>query len=381
LLDKTAITLDSISSEKAGYRIAAVGVTLWRVVCGDLAFRDTVAAMFQTLSLTFKRARKAVNFSCVIAARILLKRDRALLSFERTTENPYYVYLVFALAPLVTIGCSLRDAYRVWNWLPLRLFFRSTRVNWRAPVDGLLLSENRQGAGIISVNPHYYSAASSEDILFAPYFANPDFYKAGLHIAARKMRGRDRSIRIFFAGDHSKPGYSEYFSFPLLTRDKILDCIIARCAENAARGSIVVISTEGLDDKKLPLKRYIERMSQSHFSICPPGAIMPHSHNLVEAMSVGAIPILNYHSYLHPPLAPDRNCLAFSTIQELEKVIDRALEMESRDILRLRHGVIDYYDEHLDPESFGKKLLQRAAALPELVVNDEWLLWAKIEQR
>ena len=98
---------------------------------------------------------------------------------------------------------------------------------------------------------------------------------------------------------------------------------------------------------------------------------MPHAHNLIEAMSVGTIPITNYHSYMRPTLTPDGNCLAFSTVEELDRVINRALRMSAAEIQRLREGVISYYDQHIEPESFGKKLVERSASISELVVNDE----------
>jgi hypothetical protein len=74
---------------------------------------------------------------------------------------------------------------------------------------------------------------------------------------------------------------------------------------------------------------------------------------------------------MRPPLAPDCNCLAFSTPQELETVVSRALQMRAGEVQHLRQGVISYYDEHLDPESFGKRLRERPASILEVVVNDE----------
>jgi glycosyltransferase involved in cell wall biosynthesis len=115
----------------------------------------------------------------------------------------------------------------------------------------------------------------------------------------------------------------------------------------------------------------MDAMSRSDFFISPPGWRMPHSHNLIEAMSVGTIPITNYHSYMRPPLTPGGDCLAFSTLEELENVIDRALNMEAKEVQRLRKGVISYYDENLEPERFGKKLMERPASILEVVVNDE----------
>jgi hypothetical protein len=98
---------------------------------------------------------------------------------------------------------------------------------------------------------------------------------------------------------------------------------------------------------------------------------MPHSHNLIEAMSVGTIPIKNYHSYMRPSLTPDGNCLAFSTLEEIETVIDRALRMPAVEVRRLREGVISYYEEYIEPENFGKTLMKCLPSISELVVNDE----------
>jgi hypothetical protein len=110
-------------------------------------------------------------------------------------------------------------------------------------------------------------------------------------------------------------------------------------------------------------------MSGSNFAICPPGWLIPHSHNLVEAMSVGTIPITNYHSYVRPSLTPGSNCLGFSTLEELERVIDFALCMPLAEIQRLREGVI--YEEYIEPKSFGKKLMECLSSISELMVNDE----------
>ena len=119
------------------------------------------------------------------------------------------------------------------------------------------------------------------------------------------------------------------------------------------------------------MREYIDAMAQSDFFICPPGWFMPHSHNLIEAMSVGTIPITNYHTYMRPSLTPDENCLAFSTLKELENVVNRAQRMAAKEIQRLREGVISYYDEHVDPMSFGLKLIEHSSSISELVVNDE----------
>jgi hypothetical protein len=314
--------------------------------------------------LSLRRILRRASFAYALSATFALQlteRARPTIAFERITENPYYVYLIFALSSFRTIRCSLRDAYRIWNWLPPKLFLAVIRVG--RPSRAVIISETRKGPGIITINPDYYSSPS-KDALVVPYFAHPEFYKQGLHLAAPNMRRHERTTRIFFAGSHSAE-YSENFAFPLLTRDAILDHLIKRGGTN-----IRIVS-----GRPLTMISYLEEMSRSAFAVCPPGMIIPHAHNLIEAMAVGTIPITNYHVFTRPPLMPDKHCLAFSTIEQLDQVIERALSMTAAATATLRDDVIAHYDAHLAPASFGKKFEQIASTLSELVVNDEWRLW------
>jgi hypothetical protein len=312
----------------------------------------------------------------------VLNRDRASISLERVGQGRYYGFLLVALTRIGTVGCSVPDAYRAWTSLPARDFLRNVRINWRSPSQGVILSEGSYAPNILQIKPLYYSLAPAGHRLFAPYFAHPEFYRSGLHDLVRGMRGQQRNIRIFFAGTLLSSKYTEKFRFPILSRDKVLGHVIAnfksaietRVGESGSRPIYIVLTSNTrdiIDKHKLSLRDYMGAMSRSDFFICPAGWLMPHSHNIIEAMSVGTIPITNYHSYMRPTLTPDANCLAFSTVEELQTVINRALCMPAVEIQSLRDGVISYYDEHLEPESFGKKLMELSASISELVVNDE----------
>jgi hypothetical protein len=329
----------------------------------------------------------------------VLNSGRASISFEHLNVpdvpsdwdyGRHYVYLLFALTRIGAVGCSVRDARRAWEWLPLRDFIKSVRINWRSPQYGILLSESKRGKHIFHINPNYYSSPPADHRLFAPYFAFPEFYRAGLYNEVRGMRRQARNIKIFFAGKISRVQctassssfYSDHFRFPILSRDKILGHVAAKfewavTSELSRSGSrsILIVSNDwpnnATNGRRLSLREYLDVTSRSDFFICPPGYLMPHSHNLIEAMSVGTIPITNYHLYMRPPLTPDGNCLAFSTVEELERVINRALCMPEAEIQRLREGAISYYEEYMEPESFGKKLMECSLLISEVVVNDE----------
>jgi hypothetical protein len=335
-----------------------------------------------------KRVIRAAGLVSIGGAKVLIEvfldRGRPKFSFGRLSDERYNVYLLFALTRIGEVGCSASDARVAYKWLPIRLFFKKIRINWRAPTEDILLCESALGrrSVILRIERRYYSLPPSEHRLFAPYFAHPEFYRSGLHEAVRRMRGRERNVKIFFAGTHSESAYSKSFSFPILSRDKILRYLSeksewvekAKIDKGGSRSMLIFTTSDtrdALDKHRLSIQNYIELMSRSDFFICPPGGRMPHSHNLIEAMSVGTIPITNYHSYMRPPLTSDDNCLAFSTLEEFEKIIDRALQMPAAEVQRLREGVLSYYDEHLEPRSFGKKLMERPASILEVVVNDE----------
>jgi len=45
--------------------------------------------------------------------------------------------------------------------------------------------------------------------------------------------------------------------------------------------------------------------------------------------------------------------------------------MPAGEIQRLREGVISYYEKYMEPESFGKELMECLPSISEVVVNDE----------
>lgn len=345
--------------------------------------RDFLVKFGRLLRGAGRRAVGYAKVASVLAVKaaidVVINHDRPWISFENVKyDNPCYVFLLISLSRVGSIGCSPRDSYySAWRWMPVSDFLRTVRVNWRAPTDGILLSETTHGPCILQVNPQYYSSPPAEHRLFAPYFAHPEFYRAGLHNVVLDMRGRDRNVRIFFAGSIGST-YSKHFKFPILSRSDIFGHITANFEwaintevdTSEIKPILIVSRSHGTRKYTLSMLNYIEVMSRSDFFICPPGLEIPHCHNLIELMSVGTIPITNYHLYMRPLLTPDANCLAFSTLEELEIAVGRALSMDAAEIHRLREGVISYYDDHLEPARFAKKLMERQATISEIVISD-----------
>lgn len=81
--------------------------------------------------------------------------------------------------------------------------------------------------------------------------------------------------------------------------------------------------------------------------------------------------LVNYGSYFIPALEPDVNCIAFRSEAELVEQLERVLVMHPAEIDRLRRGVIRYYEEHLSPSAFARRLSGFRGHTASLRVNAE----------
>lgn len=97
-------------------------------------------------------------------------------------------------------------------------------------------------------------------------------------------------------------------------------------------------------------------LAQSDFFLAAPGGDYPVSHNAIEAIAVGTIPVLEYDSLFTPPLRDGVNCITYRGIDGLRRAAARIESMEQREISDLRSNVIDYYESHLSPAAFCRQL-------------------------
>ena len=96
---------------------------------------------------------------------------------------------------------------------------------------------------------------------------------------------------------------------------------------------------------------------------------MPVSHNLIEAMFCGAIPITNGGAYMAEPLKDGETYLEFQDDESLVYVIERALAMDADEVTRMRLAVWNYYERFLEPKAFGEALVRSESG--RVLVNAE----------
>lgn len=180
-----------------------------------------------------------------------------------------------------------------------------------------------------------------------------------------------RTIGVFYAGNLSESYRNETINrkFGLMDRVAIIDTL-----KTGFSGSVNVVNVEGilsgrrgcdlliLDRQSNPVLPVdlLRVLSLCSFIVVPPGVVMPQTHFIVEGMSVGCIPILQYRDMFFPKLEHMKNCLYFNDAEDLKSVVSTAMKMSKNDIAIMRKEVVRYYSEHLSPEAVVERIVDPA---------------------
>ncbi|ALD21556.1 glycosyltransferase [Hymenobacter sp. DG25A] len=212
--------------------------------------------------------------------------------------------------------------------------------------------------------------SNKRNLNIMPFPMIPRNYFSGNYRNAEKLRDGRRNIGIYFSGNSEPKVYDHpiYRNFlRLMSRTSVIDAVKRMLLPNEL--SIVTQQDQMAVDTDLTEKfvlyewvrsregiivgnrtsneDWFVQLAKCNFFLGCPGYIQPLCHNLVEAMSVGTIPILEYGDYLNPTLEDGVNCISFSGEEDLIKKIRQALRMTDEEIARMRNNVIKYYDQHL----------------------------------
>jgi len=234
----------------------------------------------------------------------------------------------------------------------------------------------------------------------APYPMHPNQYKSYLDpIFHDELRKSKRTMKISFSGKAKERMYADIrvkTFFNVSSRLEVLQFIIAQYSEKTSHlksepdklilhqllNSVDKTNEIIISEVKTEEKDWLNFLWKSDFFICPPGARMPWSHNCVEAMSAGAIPILEYGSLFRPSLQHKKNCLSYTNLEELKSAIDTALAMEPHEIEIMRKHVFDYYTQYLSGDSITRRIDEFSrsprslltVAIPFVPTIKEWRL-------
>jgi len=324
--------------------------------------------------------------------RFLLKPTSNRVCLEISTDGRHLPYLIVSLHALgygiqvVESPMLFRELFNLRESTPIPILFGGQTLKC-----GLLISDCMESVakardeGIKAIFLDYDFFGKHTKINRMPYFMHPSVYYQGLHHHADSNSERERPIRIGFFGTRDANFYKQNFQFPMMNREQILESFFARFVDQVKVANASVSGWKkqqivaSLDDRGgdhstktfLPLSEYLGALRKCDFFLSPPGWCMPLSHNLIEGMAAGAIPIINSSEYLYPALEHSVNCLTFSTAVELKATCEEALAMSSKEIEEMRRNVTRYYEVYLKP---GNWLIQALSSeAKNLLVNAEEL--------
>lgn len=223
----------------------------------------------------------------------------------------------------------------------------------------------------------------SDDELAFPVFVHPHITaQTKLHVSYEVEE--KRPARIFFGGNTEQGKYDKDVIrevYHMLSRREMLaEAIaammpgmihrpkdVAEWLASAEFHPFVLCETQHC---KIPQERWLEALSKADFFLACPGVGMPLCHNVIEALSAGCVPILQYGSHLSPPLQDRVSCLAFHNAQSLNNVLNSILSMTKEEITALRANVREHYDAHLAPGRFAQRLFNGPQLRRVLLLND-----------
>ena len=238
-----------------------------------------------------------------------------------------------------------------------------------------------QAGGCKRVKLEWISAGPVPEAAVAmPYFMHPLMYQEP-YVRPDPVRPTRR--RIFFGGNTTPKDYQRKVlatRYGKINRVAVLEHLtnqldateitvvtrVEELQETFSDPQIVIVRTE---HQPIAEAEWLAVLSQSDFFLACPGAHMPMCHNVIEAMRVGTIPLLQYPEYFHPPLESDVHCLVYRDKETLVQQVRSALQMPPEKIYEMKKNVINYYEQYLHPPAWVERLLRRPEEETRLIVN------------
>jgi hypothetical protein len=96
---------------------------------------------------------------------------------------------------------------------------------------------------------------------------------------------------------------------------------------------------------------------------------VPLSHNVIEAISSGCIPIIEreYANLFYPPLIDGETALIYDDLATLNGKIIEAFGIDERRLAALQTNIGHYYSENCSPEATISKMLNPSIEVIHLV--------------
>jgi len=298
------------------------------------------------------------------------------LELKNSTKVRTYLNLIFRIKesynyPIV-IKFSLFRYFVLSKW-----FEKLDYIYFSKPLSKLVIYRlfSHSNEADFKINYNYKKVYSSDNYIsnVVPYIMHPSNYILHEEVQFEKFIG------IVISGNFEEKIYSSNAinsNFKVLNRWEIYNEIVKHPNLVEITGSELMnyFGSKHFIDKfvlmkwqngAIPTEKWRFYLSTSKFMFCAPGMTMPLCHNVLEAISVGVIPIINYQNWLNPSMEDKVNCLIYNNQDDIQKVIDFALQMEDSVVLQMSNNVKKYYDLYYSKYDFEANI-----NLDLIVVNE-----------
>lgn len=305
------------------------------------------------------------NKEYLSAIKLLTDKSIYIELSENKFERYLYLFIKFFLLEGYTV--YIKKDFRFlgdFDVYPLLMFKEKNLAFVNSPIENTTFKfSDRKQNGFIQLNYDYFNPPKGNEVsLFIPMAMHPKIYFNSYWNEAIAQNKRWNSI--FFAGNFEPSQYSQIEkngNFNIASRLNLLEALSAskniflpktveEFQSKLSDNSIVVIDTKHFG---IPINELRNTLARFNFFLACPGISMPFSHNVIEAISCGTVPIIEkrYAELFSPPLIHLNNAIVFENVSALNKTIEEAFSLSSEKMELLQKNVLDYYDAYLTPKN------------------------------
>ncbi|WP_096084763.1 glycosyltransferase [Agaribacterium haliotis] len=219
-----------------------------------------------------------------------------------------------------------------------------------------------------------FNEASTDFPMPFPMFSG--VYRSAQDLQLKHLRQTRRQWSVFFGGGAQEGKYSKAAIekiYSVMPRAKALAVLKSafgpqwrQTSEQQTLGEHLNSDWPGIQviensQCKIGADQWLASLAKARFFLALPGVRYPMSHNLIESLALGVVPILQYNRLLFPALEHGKNCLVYSDDTSLKQVVADAMAMPETRWRQMSAAAIDYYQSYLAPEAAIRSLLQHPA--------------------
>ena len=242
-----------------------------------------------------------------------------------------------------------------------------------------------QKKGFIKISDDYFNDDAKS--VYIPMTMHPAVYKQN-DWNKDYSDSFSRVNFMFFAGNF-KSDYSKSKNFQklnILNRIVLLERLSAvipvikitskaHLHEDHGEKKMIIVDSQLYN---LPQEFLRLTLAKYRFFLAAPGIRVPHAHNLIEAISVGTIPVIQrgYSDLNYPPLRHKVDALIYDDKEDLKAVIEEAFSLTDDVWATMKENVLDYYDKNLSPKAvIGKVMSEKIDQVRLLSTSNSIKYW------